>query len=275
MVINYEFKELTSFRASDGNNIRLECWNTVPSTADLAREYAMAGKPDRYVVFSEGQTKSPIIGTRLSDGAVERGVFISCILRPSFFPSQAGLLAPLSAVALLGAFEEHTTKKDKIGWVSDIYYEGQKIGGCSIEGKLDSFSSYEYMIVSFALRLDNKFFTPRLTDMISKVFDEDNPSIAMIITKTILNKFFDIYIDMKNPAKHMNTYKQRFLHYDQKIKYIQNDKKFSGKVVDVDKNSCALIVMNKSGETAEITSPSAVISISDFNLLRLLTKGNK
>ncbi len=267
--MNYEFKEMTTFRASDGNNIKLEYWKTLPSTLELAREYANAGKPDRYVVFSENQTKSQITGTRIPEGAVEHGVFISCILRPSFFPSQAGLLAPLSAVALLGAFEEHITKKAKIGWVSDLYYENQKIGGCSIEGKLDSHSSYEYLIVTFALKLDNKFFSPRLTDMISSVFDENSPSIPMIIMKTVLNKFFDIYIDIKNPAKHMNAYKQKFLYYDRTIRYSLNGKKLTGRIIDVDKTTCALVVEDKSGQIYKITSLSSVSYISRFNQIKL------
>ena len=45
-----------SFRASDGNTVRVEYRESLPSTAALAKEYAKSGYPDRYVVFAEKQT---------------------------------------------------------------------------------------------------------------------------------------------------------------------------------------------------------------------------
>ena len=267
--MTYEPLETTSYRASDTNVVKIEHHKLLPSTAALAREYALAGKPDRFVVFSEQQTTSPIIGTKLNEGDVENGVFISLILRPSIFPSQAGLIGPLAATALLSAFEEHTTETAGIGWITDIIYDGKKIGGCSIEGKLNDYSSYEYMIISFALRLDNRTFSPRLTDMIRKVFDNENPSVPMLIARTILNKFFAVYADIKNPAKHMNFYKQKFAYYGQKVKFIKDGKKYSGKIADVDKQNCILLVSDSDGNIVKINSPSNVILSQKFNLSKI------
>lgn len=251
--------QVTSFRLSDSNIIKLEYRESLPSTAALAREYARGGYPDRYVIFAENQTSTAITGSKLADGESERGVFISCILRPSFFPSQAGLLGPISAAALITALEEHTTKRLGIGWVSDIFCEGKKIGGVAIEGKLDSFSSYEYLIVSFAIRLDSVNFPPRLTDMIKKVFESENASVAMIIAKTVLTRFFAAYTDIKNPGKMMDIYKERFILIDKKIKYIEDGKRHTCRVVDVDRQTATLTVETRRGEFKKITSPSGVI----------------
>ncbi len=255
----YDPGERTSFRASDGNVIEIEYFKKLHSTTELAREYARAGKPDRFVVFSEQQTSSPIIGTKLSEGSSEHGVFISLILRPSIFPSQAGLIGPLATVALLNAFEEHSAKTAGIKWVTDIVYNEKKIGGCAVEGKLNDFSSYEYMIISFALKFNEKLFSPRLTDMIQRVFDDENPSVSMLVARTVLNKFFTIYADIKNPAKHMNIYKQKFASYDKKVIFEKDGKRTVGKISDVDKNTCVLIVSDLKGNTYKITSPSSVI----------------
>ena len=210
----------TSFRDSDGNIIKFEHCDALHSTTELAREYARSGYPDRYVIFTEKQGSSAITKTKLSDGSYEDGMFISCILRPSIFPSQAGLLGPLAAVALVTALEEHTTKKLGIGWVSDIYCDGVRIGGAAIEGKLDSHSTYEYLIVSFAIKMRDADFPPRLTDMIRKVFESENASIPMIIAKTVLTKFFSVYSGLKNPGKHINTYRNKFVLIGKKIKFI-------------------------------------------------------
>ena len=249
---------VTSFKIFDGNTVKLEYRDTLPNTAELARAYAKAGYPDRYAVMTERQTTSPIIGTKLSEKDSEEGVFISCILRPSIFPSQAGLLGPLAAVAFATALEEHAQKKISIGWVKDIFCEGEKIGGVALEGKLDDYTSYEYLIVSFAVKLNKKDFPPRLTDMVRQVFETDNHTIGTIIAKSILNRFFTVYRDLKNPSKHMDVYKNKFALTGKKIKYLHDDKKITVRVMGIDKETCTLVTEDSKGEVIRITKPSSV-----------------
>ena len=248
-----------TFRASDGNTVKLEYNESLPSVADLARKYAREGYPDRYVVFAEKQTAASAVGNSVSENEPEPGLYLSCILRPSIFPSQASFLGALSAVALSSALEEHTMQKIGIGWVSDIYCGGSKIGYTSVEGKLDSYNSYEYLIVSFAVRLEGKKFAPRLTDMVRRVFEDGNLSIPMIMAKTVLNRFFAIYREIKNPAKHLNHYAMKFALTDKKIKFIDSGKKKSARVVGINKSNLALILETKDGTRLDITSPSSVI----------------
>ena len=238
-----------SFRASDGNTVKFEHRSSLPSTTDLARSYAKAGYPDRYAIFTE----------KITGESSARGMFLSCILRPSIFPSQAGMVAPLAALALATALEEHTDKQIGIGWVSDIYCDGIKIGGCSIEGKLDDYTSYEYMIVTFAVNLDENHFPPRLSDMIKQVFEADNSSIAMIIAKNVLNKFFTIYREIKSPEKHIEAYADKFALTGKKIKYIDGGKKRRARVLMLDKKNCTLLIEDKDGQTIRVTSPSGII----------------
>lgn len=251
-------KSVLSFRASDGNTVRLEYRESLPSTAELAKEYARAGYPDRYAVFTEKQTAVSATGDPITRGEAEKGLYLSCILRPSIFPSQAGCIGPLSAVALAAALEEHTMKDIGIGWVSDIYCDGIKVGCTSVEGKLDNFTSYEYLIVTFSVKLDKKF-TPRLTDMVRRVFEEGNQSIPVIMAKTVLNRFFAIYREIKNPAKHINHYVNRFALTDKKIKYIEDGKKKTVKVIGINKENLALIIERKKGLQIQVSSPSSVI----------------
>ena len=248
-----------TFRASDGNAVKLEYRESLPSSAELAREYAASGYPDRYVVFTERQTAVSALGHSISDSEGERGLYISCILRPSIFSSQAGLIGPFSALALTTALEEHSAKELGIAWVSDIFCNRKKIGGCWVEGKLDSYSSYEYLIVNMSVKMDKRNFPPRLTDMMRQVFENDNVSVGMIMAKSALNKFFSIYRELKSPQKHMETYKAKFILEGKKIKYNDGQNKRTVKVVGVDKENCSLIAEAKDGEILHITSPSSVI----------------
>jgi len=245
---------IVSFRATDGNTVKLEYRESLPSTSALAKEYAKAGYPDRYAVFTEKQTSS----SSFSEGENDRGIFLSCILRPSIFPSQAGAIGALSTLALALALEEHSSKAMGIGWVSDIYCEGLKIGGVIVEGKLDSHTSYEYLIINFAVKLDEKNFPPRLTDMVRQVFEENNISVPMIMAKTILNKFFSIYKELKSPTKHLNLYFSKFVLSDVKIKYVEEGKKKRGKIIGINKDDLSLIIETADGRKINVTSPSSV-----------------
>ena len=129
----------------------------------------------------------------------------------------------------------------------------------SVEGKLDDFTSYEYLIVSFSVKLDPKKFTPRLTDMVRRVFEDGNQSISMIMAKTVLNRFFAIYKEIKTPEKHLNHYVDRFALKNKKIKYIENGKKKTVRVLDVNKDTLQLLVETKDGKVINISSQSSVV----------------
>ncbi len=253
---NVQIKKIRSF---DGGMLQIECHDSVSSTSVLAKQYANAGYPDRYMVFSTAQTEFGVFGEKLSEGSVARGMFLSCILRPSMFPSQAGLLRALSAVAMTTALDEHTSSKLSIGWVSDIFCDKEKIGGVTLEGKLDNFTSYEYIIITFRLNISKDNFPPRLKDMIKSVFESDNSSKELIIAENIISKFFPLYFTIKNQTKFMDAYRLRFGMCDHKAKYISNGRTQRCKILSVDTLSGALILQLKNGETISVTSPANVI----------------
>ena len=61
-------QEYISYRLGDGSAVKIEYYASLPSTAQLAREYAKRGYPDRYVVMTEKQTDASITKSRLSAG---------------------------------------------------------------------------------------------------------------------------------------------------------------------------------------------------------------
>ena len=246
-----------TIRESDGSIVQMEIFDALPSTAVLAREYAKRGYPDRYVIFAEKRIKQHT--SHSHENEYENGVFMSCILRPSLFPSQASLLGALSATALASALEEHTTKQIGIGWVSDVYCNGVKIGNTAIEGKLDDFTTYEYVIVTFKVRLDPKSFPPRMTDMVRKVFESENTSVSMIIARNILSKFFKFYSHMKTSSRFMDIYTKKFILRGRSAKYISDAGRKKCKILGVDSHSGALIIELKRGEVTHVVSPASVI----------------
>ena len=234
-------------RLSDGNVVKLEYHKYHPSPSTMMRDYAQRGYPDRYVILAESTDWDP-----------ENGIYMSLLLRPSIFPSQAIFVAPAAATAVALALQEHTTAKIGLGWISDVYCEQRYIGGVGVEGKLDGFTSYEYMILNFSLKLNASSFPPRLTDMVKKVFESESASISMLIAKNALNKFFSFYPPITSPQKIMNAYKTLFSLRGEHVKYISDDATKTCKVLGVDGATCALIVEDRDGKITNITTPKAV-----------------
>ena len=247
-----------SIREQDGSVVQLEIYETLPSVARLAKKYAEKGYPDRYAVFSERQMRSALTGSKLNESETEYGMFLSLILRPSIFPSQAALLGAMTATAMAQGLQEHTTKNLGIGWVSDIYCDGVKIGASSLEGKLDNFTTYEYIIVNFAAKLDSENFPPMLADMVRKVFESENTSISMIIARSILSKFLAFYSTFKTNNSFMDKYNELFVLRGQRIRHGVDQKKKLCKVLGVDMETGALIIATRSGDVKTVTSPTQV-----------------
>ena len=103
-------------RAEDGSILKLEYHESCPSVVELARSYANAGYPDRYVVVSEKQTKYDACLRPLKSGQGEVGVYISLILRPSMFHVPATHLPVFQrsfysdASVLLHLYAQHPAK---------------------------------------------------------------------------------------------------------------------------------------------------------------------
>ena len=252
-------KSIVTYRESDGSIINFEAHSSLKSPIELARYYAREKNyPDRYIVFTDRLTKAKLTPKKDVEAEAEYGIFMSCILRPSIFPSQAPLLGALSTAALASGLEQHTDKEIGIGWVNDVYCDGVKIGSVSIEGKLDNFTTYEYIIISYNVKLSKDNFPPRLADMVKKVFENENTSVNMIIARNILSRFFKFYQNLKTPGKFMSEYTQRFAFRGKKVKYFRDEKWKSHKVLGIDMKTGELILDNGKDPDIKVSSPALI-----------------
>ena len=252
-------RSYSTFKVRGGTTLKIEYRDYAPSVAALAKEYAMHGYPERYAIFTEHQSDTSITGTKLREGALEEGIFISLVLRPTLFPAQASALGYLSVVAMIQALETYTTKKLGISWVSDIYCDGMKIGGTQVEGKLKDANSYDYVIVSFAVKTNESIFPPRLKDSVKKIFGKEKLSVGMMMARSILDRFFQLYADIKDLEKQKKYYVDKFILKDAKIKYIDDGKKRTVSVVGIDEGNLSLIVKRPFAEEFNVFTPSRVI----------------
>lgn len=251
-------KSYSTIKVGNGTAVKIEYRDAIPSTALLAKEYAMQGYPDRYAIFTERQSDGRLTGTRTREGRFEKGIFLSVILRPSFFTSQISAIGPISVAALAQAIEGFTDRSIGISWATDLYCNGMRIGGTQIEGKLRDQFSYEYIIVSFGVRIDEKNFPPRLRDMVKKVFEEGNPSVEVMMAKAILECFFNSYLNIKSPEKALEYYERHFILNGAKISCKINGRRLPCRVIGIDPQTHTLNVRLSRSKTAQISKPSDV-----------------
>ena len=254
-----EMKSIVSYREADGSIINFESHSSLKSPLELARYYATEKNyPDRYVVFTDRLTKAKATTKTKAEAEAEHGLFMSCILRPSIFPSQASLLSAMSTAALASGLGEHTDKEIGIGWVSDIYCDNVKIGSVSLEGRLDDFTTYEYIIISFNVKISKENFPPRLKDMVKKVFQQENTSLNMIIARTVLSYFFKFYQNLRSPQAFMEVYSEKFALRGKKVKFYRDEKWRSYKVLGIDTKLGNIILDNGKNPPIHVSSPTLI-----------------
>ncbi len=252
-------RSYSTLKVGNGTTVKIEYRDYASSTADIAKEYALLGYPDRYVVFTEHQSTSSITKTKLTPGSLDKGIFISLILRPSFPPAQAASLGLLSVVSLTQALEAYTTKEIGISWVNDVFCEGVKIGGTQIEGKLKDATAYDYIIVTFAAGIEEKNFPPRLRDSVKRVFEKATFSQGMMMAKSVLDKFFSGYSNINSSEKHKKYYENKFVLRDVKIKYLDKNRRRKAVVKGLEKDTLSLIVKPRLGSEIVISKASVAI----------------
>jgi hypothetical protein len=95
--------------------------------------------------------------------------------------------------------------------------------------------------------------------MIREVFESDNTSISMIMAKSILTKFFALYVNYKSSSKFMTTYSEKFILRGMRVKYLDGGKKRSLRVLNVDAKTGALVLDGPKGSPILVYSARSVI----------------
>ncbi len=109
------------------------CYDTIPSTNDLAKTMAAQGAPHGTVLIAQAQTGGRGRMGRSFHSPSGQGIYLSVILRPKCSPSQLMHLTCSAAVAMCDAVEQVAGFRPGIKWTNDLVYESRKLGGILTE----------------------------------------------------------------------------------------------------------------------------------------------
>ena len=111
-------------------------YDTVGSTSDVVKDYALRGHPEGLAVMAEDQALGRGRRGRKWESTRGQGMYLSVLLRPKMAGGDVGLLAVLAGVAAACALEHIGLKEVRLKWPNDVLVNGKKIAGVLIEPRL-------------------------------------------------------------------------------------------------------------------------------------------
>lgn len=112
---------------------RVQVWNRVTSTNDLAMTTAATRANEGLVILAEEQTAGRGRLGRKWSAPPGTAILLSIVLFPPREIAQPEALVCLSSVAVVDALREWGISPVEIKWPNDLYIDGKKVGGILVE----------------------------------------------------------------------------------------------------------------------------------------------
>ena len=103
------------------------------STNDELKQLALSGASEGAVVVSDGQTAGRGREGHQWFSPEGKGLYVSCLLRPSTAKSPLPTLTLMAGLAVCDAVERFVTIPPQLKWPNDIWLAGRKVGGILTE----------------------------------------------------------------------------------------------------------------------------------------------
>jgi BirA family biotin operon repressor/biotin-[acetyl-CoA-carboxylase] ligase len=133
----------------------LYTFDEVDSTNELAKSYALAGKPEGTVVIAEKQLqgKGRLGRTWVSPKGL--GIWVSVVIRPDILPMKSPQITFVLAVGMVRAILKDLGLKAQIKWPNDILINGKKVAGILMELSAE-IERVNYIVFGIGLNVNQK-----------------------------------------------------------------------------------------------------------------------
>lgn len=225
----------------------------IDSTNTYAKKIILDGAKHGTIVIANEQTAGKGRFGRTFFSPPDTGIYLSIILKPQKKISDTSLITIAAAVAVCDAIKNLTDYEPKIKWVNDIFLNGKKICGILTEAVSDFESGIVENVITgigINIKTEEKHFPEELKLNAGSLFPK-NICRNKIIAE-LLNIFFKLYENLSDKDL-IKKYKNFSLVLNKEITYLKDNKKESGKVIDINSNG-NLIVKDNSGEIKIIES---------------------
>lgn len=244
---------------------KVKVFGSIDSTNSMAKLDATNGAGEGDLIVALSQTGGRGRMGRSFYSPEESGIYFSIILRPKIKAEDISLITPVAAVAVAAAAEKITKKSPKIKWVNDIFLNGKKICGILSEAAFNADGTADYVVLGIGINLTTpkNGYPEEIKNIAGSLFDDNESFDANALIADIVNRFFELYKDLKGEAT-KEEYQKRMMLIGSTVNYTQNKNEYSGTVEGIDERF-RLVIKNALGEM--IALESGEVTIGSGNIL--------
>jgi BirA family transcriptional regulator, biotin operon repressor / biotin---[acetyl-CoA-carboxylase] ligase len=227
---------------------------SLPSTNDLAKDFARQGYPEGSVLLAETQTAGRGRLGRMWESPLGTGVYLSVILRPPLPPTELPKLTLTAAVAVVEALKKVTALEIGIKWPNDILLDGKKLGGILTEMETES-DQMSYVILGVGLNINTQVFPDCLQTLATSLASTGRTYSRLSIVRAFLRSMDELYGCFLNQQfpEILNLWRRAAVTLGKPVTVKLGAQEISGLAVDVAPDG-ALLVEKPGGEVQRIIS---------------------
>lgn len=237
-----------------GNDIY--CFKTIDSTNNYAKKLALDGAVEGTIVLSDEQTGGRGRLGRNWVSPYGANIYMSMILRPIIYPSEAAKITEITAATVANAINKVTNLETGIKWPNDIILDNKKVCGILTEMSAE-LNDINYVIVGIGINVNIDEFPEDIKNIatsIKKTLGSEVSRKELVIN--IMEEFEKLYYDFINTGslqKTVDICKKRSVTLGKTVKIINKNKTMVAKAIDITENG-ELVIKKDDGEIINIIS---------------------
>lgn len=232
---------------------KIEYFDYLDSTMDLAMRLGMQGAASGTLVLAESQTKGRGRLGRNWSSPKHKGIYLSLILKPKLAPAASPILTLLSAVSICEAIKEVCDIDGQIKWPNDVFIQHKKLAGILTEMNAEV-DKVNFIVIGIGLNVNNdkKSLIAQATSLKEQL---GHPVDRVALLQELLLKLEENYFLLEKKGN--KAIVEKWCHFSltlgKRVKVYCQDKHIEGLAQDIDLDG-ALLVRKDSGLIQKINS---------------------
>lgn len=232
---------------------KIEYFDYLSSTMNLAMELGMQGAVNGTLVLAESQTKGRGRLGREWFSPKHKGIYLSLILRPAISPAASPILTLLSAVSICEAVKKVCELDVQIKWPNDVLIHNKKLAGILTEMNAEV-DKVNFVVIGIGLNVNNdkKSLIAQATSLKEQLDQQVN---RVVLLQELLLRIEENYflLEKKGNKAIIDKWRNFTLTLGKRVKVYCQDKHIEGMAQDIDFDG-SLLIRKDSGVIAKVTS---------------------
>ena len=214
------------------------------STNEEAKKIAREGAEEGTIVVAEEQITGHGRLARGFYSPFAKGIWLSLILRPKFFPMEASKCTLLAAVGVCRGIRRMGLADAGIKWPNDILVHGKKLVGI-LTLMSASMEKIDYIIMGIGINtgIKKNEFPEDFREGATSFLNEGINVSRKDLLAAILGELEKEYSIAQNEGfdKVLDDWRALSVTLGQEVRVIFGDDSYTGKAVDIDRDGCLLV----------------------------------